>query len=76
MSTEQNKAIISRIWQEIFNEGNLDLVDDLYDKSYVYHGPGGQELKGLDGLKRYKKELRSFFPDLHFSLDSMIAEGD
>ena len=76
MSIEQNKVIVSRIWQEIFNEGKLDLVDELYDKGYIYHGPGGQELKGLDGLKRYKKELRRFFPDLRFSLGNMIAEGE
>ena len=47
MSIEQNKVIISRIWQEIFNEGKLELVDQFYDSSYVYHGPGKQELKGL-----------------------------
>jgi len=62
MSIEQNKVIIRRIWQEIFNEGKLDLIDELYDKSYIYHGPGGQKLKGLDGLKRYKKSFPSFFP--------------
>ena len=76
MSMEQNKAIVSRIWQEIFNEGKLDLIDELYDKGYIYHGPGGHELKGLDDLKRYRKELSRFFPDLRFSLGNMIAEGD
>jgi predicted SnoaL-like aldol condensation-catalyzing enzyme len=76
MSTEQNKAIVSRIWQEIFNEGKLDLIDELYDKGYIYHGPGGHELKGLEGLKRYRKELSRFFPDLRFSLGNMIAEGE
>jgi predicted SnoaL-like aldol condensation-catalyzing enzyme len=76
MSIEQNKAIVSRIWQEIFNEGKLDLVDELYDKGYIYHGPGGHELKGLDGLKRYRKELSKFFPDLRFALDNVIAEGE
>jgi len=62
MSIEQNKIIVSRIWQEIFNEGKLDLVDELYDTGYIYHGPGGQELKGLDGLKRYKKSFTGFSP--------------
>jgi len=31
MSIEQNKAIVTRIWQEIFNDGKLNLIDDLYD---------------------------------------------
>jgi predicted ester cyclase len=51
-------------------------VEDLYDPNCIYHGPGAQELKGINGLKKYIKELRSFFSDLHFSLDNMIAEGD
>ena len=76
MSTEQNKAVVNRIWQEIFNEGNLDLIEQLYAPSYVYHGPGGQELKGLEGLGQYKRELRTLMPDVHFSLDHIIAEGD
>lgn len=76
MSTEQNKVVVNRIWQEIFNEGNLDSIDQLYDPSYVYHGPGGQELKGLEGLRQYKRELRTLMPDVHFSLDDIIAEGD
>jgi predicted SnoaL-like aldol condensation-catalyzing enzyme len=76
MSTEQNKAIVSRIWQEIFNEGNLDLIDQLYDPSYLYHGPGGKELKGLEDLRQYTRQLRTLMPDVHFSLDDIIAEGD
>jgi predicted SnoaL-like aldol condensation-catalyzing enzyme len=76
MTVEQNKAIVNRIWQEIFNEGKLHLIDDLYDANYVYHGPGCQELKGTEGLKKYKAELRTIFPDVHFSLEIVIAEGD
>jgi predicted ester cyclase len=75
-STEQNKSIVTRIWQEIFNEGKLNLIDDLYDTNYVYHGPGGQELKGLEGLRNYKKELRMVMPNVHFTLETLIAEGD
>lgn len=76
MSTEQNKAVVNRIWKKIFNDGNLDLIDQLYDPSYVYHGPSGQELKGLEGLRQYKRRLRTLMPDVHFSLDDIIAEGD
>jgi predicted ester cyclase len=76
MSIEQNKIIIKRIWEEIFNEGKLDLVDELYYSDYIYHGPGNQELKGLNSLKKYRKGLKSFFTDLHFSVEDIIAEGD
>jgi predicted SnoaL-like aldol condensation-catalyzing enzyme len=76
MSLDQNKMVVNRIWQEIFNEGKLDLIDQLYDANYLYHGPGGQELKGLEGLRQYKRELRRLMPDVHFSLNDIIAEGD
>jgi predicted SnoaL-like aldol condensation-catalyzing enzyme len=76
MSLDQNKTVVNRIWQEIFNEGKLDLIDQLYDANYLYHGPGGQELKGLEGLRQYKRELRRLMPDVHFSLNDIIAEGD
>ena len=76
MSIEQNKTIVTRIWEEIFSKGNLDLIEKLYDTNYVYHGPGGQELKGLEGLRHYKKELWTIMPDVHFTLETLIAEGD
>jgi predicted SnoaL-like aldol condensation-catalyzing enzyme len=67
---------VIRIWQEIFNEGKLDLIEQLYDANYVCHGPGGQELIGLEGLREYKRQLRTLLPDVHFSLDHVMAEGD
>lgn len=76
MSIEENKVIISRIWEDIFSEGKLELVNQFYDNSYVYHGPGKQELKGLEVLIQYKKLLRTFIPDAKFHLETVIAEGD
>ena len=52
MSTEENKAVVRRIWEEILNKGNLALVDEIIATNYVYHGPGGQEVKGPEGLKQ------------------------
>jgi predicted SnoaL-like aldol condensation-catalyzing enzyme len=76
MSVEQNEDVVRRIWEEIFNEGRVDLIDELYDANYVYHGPGDQELKGLEGLGEYKRLLRTLIPDVHFSLVDVIADGD
>lgn len=76
MSIEENKVMVDRVWQEVFNKGNLDIVDELYDINYVYYGPGGYEIKGPVGLKRFVSGLRTSFPDLHFTVEDLIAEGD
>lgn len=76
MTTEENKAIVNRVWQEILNEGKLDLVDELIDADYVYQAPGGYEIKGIEGMKRLAGGFRKSFPDLNITVDDLIAEGD
>ena len=76
MSTEENKAKQRRVWEEIFNKGDLSLVPELFDTNYVYHGPMGMESKGPDGFKQVVTMFRTAFPDLHITVDDMVAEGD
>jgi predicted ester cyclase len=75
MSTEENKATLQRVG-EIFIKGDLSLVPELIAPNYVYHGSGGQEVKGLEGFKQMVTMFRTAFPDLHGSIEYMIAEGD
>jgi steroid delta-isomerase-like uncharacterized protein len=76
MSTEENKAVVRRIWEEILNQGNLALVDEIIATNYVYHGPGGPEIKGSEGLKQFFTMYRNAFPDFHSTIEDMVAEGD
>ena len=76
MSVEKNKTILQRIWDEIFNEGNIEKADELYASDFVYHGPGGYEIKGREGLKQLVTMLHASFTDLHFTIDDLIAEDD
>ncbi len=76
MSIEENKAILQRIWEEIFNQRNTEKVDELYTSDFVYHGPGGYELKGRERLKQFVTMLHTSFTDLHFTINDLIAEGD
>jgi len=76
MSVEENKAIVNRIWNEVLNAGKLDVVDEIVDTSYVYYAPGAYEKKGPEGLKQFVRGLRTSFPDLHFTVEDLIAEGD
>jgi steroid delta-isomerase-like uncharacterized protein len=73
--SEENKAIVRR-WVEAFNEGNLDAVDELVTDSYVRHDTNAQEVRGPEKEKSLIAMYRSAFPDLHFTVQDMVAEGD
>ena len=75
MSTEQNKAAERRIFAEL-NKGNLAVVDELFAREYVYHVPGGIEVKGPEGFKQVMTMFSAAFPDFHMTIEDMIAEKD
>lgn len=76
MSTEENKAMIRRVWEEVFNKGDLAVADEIMATNYVYHGSGGQEFKGPEGFKQLITMFRTAFPDLRITVEDMFAEGD
>ena len=76
MSIEENKSILQRVWEEILNEGKTENMSELVANEYVYHGPGGHEVKGIEGLQKFVSWLHTSFPNIHFIIDDYIAEGD
>jgi steroid delta-isomerase-like uncharacterized protein len=77
MSTEDNKAIIRRQYEEAINEQKLDLLDELIGPDYVSHDPTLPEpIRGVEGLKEYAGGYFTAFPDLQFTIEEQIAEGD
>ena len=40
MSTEDNKALIRRLIEEVWNQGNLAVFDELYAPDFIFHDPG------------------------------------
>lgn len=77
MSTEDNKELDRRFYEEVINWGNMAVVDELTSPNYVAHDPGfPQPVRGPEGLKQYFLVFRSAFPDVHMTIEGMIAEGD
>jgi predicted ester cyclase len=73
---EQNKASFRRYLEEAWNQSNLEVVDEIFDR-YVSHQPDGSVLeRGPEDVKRFVGEFRSAFPDLRLSSEEQIAEGD
>jgi steroid delta-isomerase-like uncharacterized protein len=75
MSTEQNKAITRRLFEEILNKGNLALVDELFSSNYVLQTPTGP-VHGVEGYKQFVNMYLSAFPDLQFTIEDLIADQD
>ena len=78
MSTEANKAISRRFLEEIFGQGKLAVADEIIAPNHVDSGPG--TLPGLppgpEGSKQFVTVYRNAFPDVQFTIDEQIAEGD
>jgi len=75
---EKNKAIVQRYVDEMQNARSLDNIEDIFAEDFVDHmaSSGGLFLGGMDGLKRGYATFLKAFPDLHVTVEDMIAEGD
>ena len=64
LSLEENKAIVRRLIEEMWNQGKLEVIDEVFPPS------------GIEGAKQIVTTFRTAFPDLHFTIEDQIAEGD
>jgi steroid delta-isomerase-like uncharacterized protein len=76
VSVEENKTIVRRNIEEVFNKGDLSIVDEIIAPNWVFYGPGGQEFKGREGFRQIVTMLHNAFPDLRMTIEDMVAEGD
>lgn len=76
MSSERNKALIQRLFDEVLNAGNFGLLDQLIGASYVEHNPVANQAAGAAGVRDRIRDLRKAFPDLRFVLDELVGEGE
>ena len=73
---EENKASFRRYLEEAWNQSNLEVIDEIFDR-YVSHQPDGSVLeRGPEDVKRFVGEFRTAFPDLRLIIGEQIAEGD
>lgn len=73
---ETMKALYQRMVDEVVNQGKFEVVDELFDPSYVDHSAPPGAPPGLEGVKAVFGMFRAGFPDVHFTVDDMVADGD
>jgi predicted ester cyclase len=81
MSVEQNKAIVSRFYGELWNKRNFIIADEIISPDCMTHQlQSGAVSVGVprdaEAVKRHVSEWLSGFPDLHFAVEQMVAEED
>ena len=76
MSLEKNKALARRYQEEVWGKGKLDLLDELLAVYFVDHSlPVGMD-PSFAGAKRAVKGAHDAFPDGHWTVEDLIAEGE
>jgi steroid delta-isomerase-like uncharacterized protein len=75
-ASDGNKELLKRFFDEVINGRNLDLIDELLSDDFVEH----EEFPGIpptrEGVKQTFTMFYTAFPDIHFRVDDMLAEGD
>jgi steroid delta-isomerase-like uncharacterized protein len=72
-----NRRVVRRYFDEVLNEGRLEVADELAGPGFVVHATGPvSSPTGPEGLKSIAGSLRARFPDIRFHVDDTVAEGD
>jgi steroid delta-isomerase-like uncharacterized protein len=74
MSPDDNKAVARRLFAAM-TRGDLSAVDQLFTPDAVVHDPG-RELRGRAAIRQGLASLRATFPDVVYTVEEQIAEGD
>ena len=80
-TAEENAAIVQRFYDEGWNQGRLEVLDEVLADGYVHHAPGTSAYlpvrqspnTGQDDLAASIQEFRTDFPDLHFTIEDIVA---
>ena len=71
-----NAAILRRWFEEVWNQGREATIDELLAPDALGHGLGEEPIRGPAGFKPFWSQLRGAFPDIHFTVEHTIEEGD
>jgi steroid delta-isomerase-like uncharacterized protein len=76
--SEQNKGLARRALEEGFGQGKFAIFDESTAPNATFHDANvpGAKFTGPEGVKQFAKIYRDAFPDVHYTIDDQIAEGD
>ena len=78
MSAEENKENARRLMEEAFGQGNTEVIDEVLHSDFVCYDPNSEsgEIRGAQTIKGEIEYFRSAVPDLTYTVEDQVAEGD
>jgi len=76
MSVAQNKALVRRYYEEMWNRWDFALADEMIGEGVIFRGSLGVDVQGRESFKEYMRAVRQAFPDFHNHVEELIAEND
>lgn len=76
MSADENKTLIRRLYEEGISKGNMSILDESIAVDYIEHLFLPDLPPGLEGLKMFVQAFHVGFPDVHITVEDVIAEQD
>lgn len=73
--SDQNKQLMRRAVEEIWNQRKFDLLHEFVASDFVIHTPH-DDIHGREGATQLYSMLYQAFPDLHFTIEDQLADGD
>ena len=75
MVISASKATARSYFEEVVNRGNMSAADTIFASEVQFHYPLGV-LSGADAVNEYLAAVRTAFPDIHFTVADVVAEGE
>ena len=73
--SEANKNVVRRLFEEVWNKGNLPVADELFASTYAHHDPSTPDVgRGPESEKKRATLYRTAFPDLRLTIEDLIPE--
>ena len=76
--SEANKTVVRRWFEEVWNQGREETIDELFAENGIAYGLGDTEapVQGPPGIKPFVRNLRGGLPDIRMTIEDITAEGD
>ena len=78
MSTTEaeNKATVQHLYEQLFNQGNLSVADEVIAPDFINHAAPPGSNRGPESMRQLITMLSTAFPDMHYTVEELLAEGD
>lgn len=76
MPAEESRAVIRRAYEEIWNQRNVEVVDEIVAEDFLNYAAPSDRQRGRQGLKDVVRMFESAFPDFRYEVEDVIAEGE